>query len=126
VLYTIAMDLQQTLPSPKLSVGPAFYKRKVMTYNIAVHDGASNDAYMMLWPETIAGREADEVASCLLTCIQLTEINAKRLAIYSDNCAGQNKNFRLISLYLYLISTGQFDEVRHHFPTYWPHFFTVR
>jgi len=114
--YTIALDLQQALPTPKLNVGPAFYKRKIMTYNVAVHDCDTNDACMMLWPETIAGRGADEIASCLFKYCQLADIKAKRLVIYSDNCAGQNKNLRMVSLYLYLLCTGQFDEIRHHFP----------
>jgi len=93
-VHCIAIDLQQALPTPKLSVGPAFYKRKVMSYNIAVHDCASEESYMFLWPETVAGRGADEVASCILKYVSVADIRAKKLVIYSDNCAGQNKNFR--------------------------------
>jgi hypothetical protein len=37
-LVVLPMELQQSLPTPKLSCGPAFYKRKVWTYNINIHD----------------------------------------------------------------------------------------
>ena len=80
--YTIALDLQQALPTPKLNVGPAFYKRKIMTYNVAVHDCDTNDACMMLWPETIAGRGADEIASCLFKYCQLADISKKACNIF--------------------------------------------
>ena len=114
--HVIAIDLQQALPTPKLNVGPAFYKRKIMTYNIGIHDCGANSAHMMMWPETVAGRGADEVASCLLQYIMQTDIKSKKLIIYSDNCGGQNKNHRMIALYLYLIDRGNFDEIHHKFP----------
>lgn len=60
------MDLQQT---PMLSVGPAFYKRKLWTFNFGIHDCAKNKRYMFLWDETIRKIGSDEVSSCILKYI---------------------------------------------------------
>lgn len=87
-----------------------------MTYNIAVHDCGANKGHMMLWPETIAGRGADEIASCIYEYVKETNISSQKLVIYSDNCAGQNKNARIISLHVYLVGRNMFDEICHIFP----------
>jgi len=113
---TLAFDLQQALPTPKLNVGPAFYKRKIMTYNVGIHNCGQNTAVMMLWPETVAGRGADEIGSCILKYFNSVTVSSRKLVVYSDNCSGQNKNFTIMSLWLYLINTGKFDEIRHIFP----------
>ncbi|CAH1106778.1 unnamed protein product [Psylliodes chrysocephalus] len=34
----ISFDLQQAMPIPKLTTGPAFYCRKIWLYNLRVHD----------------------------------------------------------------------------------------
>ena len=34
----VAMDLQQTLPCPRLSVGIAYYLRKLWVYNFCILD----------------------------------------------------------------------------------------
>ena len=101
-LHTVAFDLQQALPTPKLSCGPAFYKRKVYTYNAGVHNCGENKASMMLWPETVAGRGADEIGSCLLKCFE-QPIQSRKLAVFSDNCEGQNKNMKIMALCHYQI-----------------------
>lgn len=114
-LHTIAFDLEQALPTPKLSCGPAFYKRKLYTYNLAVHNCGGNKANMMIWPETVGGRGADEIGSCLLKYFQ-QPIPSRNLAVFSDNCGGQNKNLKIMALWQYLIVTDKFDEIVHYFP----------
>ena len=115
-VHVICFDLQQALPTPKLSTGPAFYKRKLWTYNLCVHNSGSNKATMFVWPETIAGRGANEIASCLLHYFNNTTIEAKILVVFSDNCSGQNKNFTILSLWQYLVAIGKFEEILHIFP----------
>jgi len=114
--HTICFDLQQAMPTPKLSSGPAFYKRKLWTYNLCVHDCGSKTAFMFMWPETVGGRGSSDIGSCLLKYFELADIASKTLVAFSDNCAGQNKNYNIMSLWLYLISTGKFTEIRHCFP----------
>ena len=96
----IAMDLQQTLPLPRLNANAAFYKTKLWLFNFCIHDINNDKSWMFLWDETTASRGADEIGSCLIKWlnIQFNEKNADfvHLRIFCDNCAGQNKNKYLI------------------------------
>ena len=70
----------QNLPVPTLTHGSMFYLHQLWVYNFGVHVRTTGSATMYIWNESIAGRGADEICSCL------------RL-FYS--CFGQNKIFRL-------------------------------
>ncbi|XP_049776193.1 uncharacterized protein LOC126164345 [Schistocerca cancellata] len=112
----IAVDMQQTFPTPKLTVAPAFYKRKIRTYNYGIHDCESNKAYMFLWSEKDGGRGSDEFGSCLLKYLEITSPQTKHLHIIKDNCKGQAKNWTIIALERFLVATKRFDSVQHYFP----------
>ena len=51
-VHVICFDLQQALPTPKLSCSPAFYKRKLWTYNFCIHDTASDTASTLCLKKT--------------------------------------------------------------------------
>ncbi|XP_047119817.1 uncharacterized protein LOC124802842 [Schistocerca piceifrons] len=112
----IAMDIQQTFPTPKLTVGPAFYKRKIWTYNYGIHDCGPNKGYMFLWIEKDGGWGSDEVGSCLLKYLEIINPQTKHLHIIKDNCKGQAKNWTIIALERSLVATKRFDSVQHYFP----------
>jgi len=114
--HVICFDLQQALPTPKLSSTPAFYKRKLWTYNLCVHDTGSETASMFIWCEITAGRGSNDIASCILQYLKNVNVSAKTLRVFSDNCSGQNKNFNILSLWQYLIADGSFEEIIHMFP----------
>lgn len=115
-IHCIAIDLQQAMPTPKLTVGPAFYKRKLWTFNLGIHDCGSNVGYMFLWTEDTAKRGSDEITSCLIKYLELVKPKSKALHIISDNCRGQNKNWTFVALYNSLVQQGCFNEIFHHFP----------
>ena len=96
----ISIDLQQTLPVPKLPVNVAYYKRKVWLYNFCVYDITKNTPYMFLWDETQAMRGPNEIGSCLSKWLDLVaeqeDGDFTVLRIYADNAAGQNKNIYII------------------------------
>lgn len=63
--YVISFDLQQALPVPNLTVGPAFYSRKAWVYNLGIHDCVTGQGYMYMWPENVDKRGSDQIASII-------------------------------------------------------------
>lgn len=117
----VTLDLQQTMPLPKLSTSKAFYLRQMWLYNVGIHcvKQSGHKSYFFTWTEDIANRGSNEIASCLLRfCKLLKEEDPEidHLIIWSDSCAGQNKNFYILCLYQYLILNNFFKVVDHKFP----------
>lgn len=102
----IAMDLQQTLPCPRVSTGIAYYARKLWVYNFCIFDITKGKATMFVWDEVTGGRGSDEVASCLIKWLNLRQGEGEEidvLRIFCDNCGGQNKNINIVLTALRLI-----------------------
>lgn len=92
----MSMDLQQALPTPKVSTGITFYEWKIWTYNFNIHDHKSSKAHMIVWDEVTAKRGAIKICSCNNKFIKTFVPPVVKLFIFSDNCSGQNKNFTLL------------------------------
>lgn len=119
----MTMDLQQTMPLPKLSTSKAFYLRQIWFYNFGIHTITSENGhkpFMFSWTEEVAGKGSNEVGSCLMYFTQLSQLtfkqNIKHLIIWSDSCSGQNKNFNIICLYQYMVLKGLYETIDHKFP----------
>nr|CAI5864751.1 unnamed protein product [Callosobruchus analis] len=118
----LTMDLQETLPLPRLTTSKAFYLRQMWMYNLVVHSitKQGETANFFTWTEDVAHRGSSEVCSCLLTMLEYNKIfhdNAiSHLILWTDSCAGQNKNFLIICLYQYLILKGIVKTIDHKFP----------
>ena len=105
-IRVVAMDLQQTLPCPRLSTGVAYYLRKLWVYNFCIYDITQGRATMFVWDETMGGRGSDEVASCLMKWLDMRQGEGQEidvLRIFCDNCGGQNKNINVVLAALRLV-----------------------
>lgn len=115
-LEVICFDLQQALPIPQLTVGKAFYLRKIWMYNLGIYDGKTGKSYMNMWTEDVAKRGSDEIASCLLKYIkEHPPTPNKHLIVFTDNCGGQNKNWTIMALWLHLVRTKVYKSIEHRF-----------
>lgn len=112
----IALDLQQNLPTPSLTVGLAFYSRKTWTYNFGIHDCVTGQGHMYLWSENVAKRGSDEIMSCILKHVKLNKPSSPNLIVFSDNCAGQNKNWNVMALWQMMVRDQIYKTIEHRFP----------
>lgn len=116
----LTIDLQQTMPLPRLSTSKAFYLRQLWLYNLGIHilTKKAEQTICCVWTEDQASRGSKEITSSLLTVLECEAIfeNIDHLVIWSDSCSGQNKNFLTICLYQYLIHKRLFKTVDHKFP----------
>ena len=105
----VTFDLQQSLPTPVLTTNVVFYKRQQWTYNLGVHDCGSTKGYMYVWHECTASRGPNEIGSCILKHIQLTNPTATHLITFSDSCGGQNRNVYLLALWLHIVASDKYS-----------------
>ena len=113
----ICIDLQQTLPVPRLSTSVAYYQKKLWIYNFAIHDLKKNVSQFFVWDEVNGGRGSAEIVSCLLKWIdvEMAKSEFKVLKIVSDNCGGQNKNLNIVLFYMREVHSERLEEVQHYF-----------
>ncbi|KAK3933057.1 Homoserine kinase [Frankliniella fusca] len=99
-MKVICFDLQKVFFCPKSEVGEFFYKRKISCYNFTIFDCTLKQATCFVWDQTIGGRGAAEISSCVHMYIEQEVANGvKEFHVYSDSCWSQNKNQILYTMY---------------------------
>ena len=108
-------DFQKVLNCPSGEVSLFYYKRKLSLMHLTVFDAGKKEASCYMWPENIAKRGANEVASCLFDFIEIKVADgALEFRFWSDNCTGQNRNRVIYSLYM--LASRKFNiDITHRF-----------
>ncbi len=109
--FVVAIDLEKVLFVPTLTHSQMYYSRQLSVYNLCIHAGDTQQAYMCMWHEGVAGRGANEVMLCLLKVLQSPVTAKQYVEIWCDNCAGQNKNQMLILAMFYLVATKRYKGI---------------
>lgn len=99
-------DLEKVLPTPQCEVSSFYYKRKLATYNFTIYDVGKKEGYCFMWDESDGKRGSNEISTCILKFIKLKKLSGiKEFSFYSDNCAGQNRNRFIYSMWEYAAYT---------------------
>lgn len=87
-------------------------------YNFGIHIGLSGISHCNVWIEGEAGKDAQEVGSCLISFIrEKLKKGIKHLILWSDSYGGQNRNIKLvIMLRVALIKHSTLETISHRFP----------
>ena len=113
----IAVDLQQTLPIPRISTNVAYYKRKLWCYNLCIHNVKEKKSQFYVWDEVSGGRGSLEIVSCIQKWVEEEYEKAEfdSLVVFSDNCGGQNKNINVVCNFLREVHRGKCQNIEHLF-----------
>ena len=111
----MAFDLEQVIFLPKSNRSEIFYKRRLSNYNFTLYNLESKEAWAFVWHECIAGRGANEIASCIQQYLQHLEEDHRiqTIDMYCDGCSGQNKNSILPTMMMSVIEhSSHFQRIR--------------
>lgn len=106
-LTVISFDLMKTLATPVISTGVAYYKRQLWTFCFGIHDLQTDATHMYMWDESVASRGPQEIGSCIAHYIK-NNVATSKLVMYSDQCGGQNRNFKMAAVCTYIVSSPDF------------------
>ncbi|CAC5382510.1 unnamed protein product [Mytilus coruscus] len=98
-------DLQAVLQIPCSLVSQIYYMRKLNSYNLSIYNLASKHATCYLWSEVDAKRGSCEIGTCLYLQLMSLQRNIKHVILYSDACAGQNRNQFIATCLMHAVTT---------------------
>lgn len=112
----IVFDFMQNLPLPLIPVQEMFYLRKLWLNVFNIHDIGKERTVFYIYPEGIGKKGPNEVCSFVLDFINEIPEEVKELHVFSDACAGQNRNHTLTRLLMALTMTGRFAVINQYYP----------
>ena len=100
----VSFDLEKVLTTPRGKSILFFYARKYAYYNLTFYESNTQQVFCYLWGEADGKRGSNEIASCLEKYLtQLDERKIHEVALYCDNCPGQQKNQITLTAISYIL-----------------------
>ena len=111
-------DLQKVMPFPRLTTNEVYYRCQLSAYNLGIHNLHRNINVMNVWDETVASRVANEIGSCLAHyCLERAAEGVQYITAYSDACGGQNRNRKMVLMWMHICNISEVQEINHKFMT---------
>ncbi|KAK3915730.1 Lon protease-like protein, mitochondrial [Frankliniella fusca] len=113
----LVMDLQQCLPTPHLKCKKIYYSRQLYVLNFTIYDCTTGLTHCYMWSEVEGNRGSNEISTCLLQHIlKNVPDGVTKLTIFSDCCAGQNRNSTIcMTNFIVLQEHPSIQEINHIF-----------
>ncbi|XP_039287439.1 uncharacterized protein LOC120352054 [Nilaparvata lugens] len=96
---TTSFDMEKVLNTPHGKSILFFYARKYAMYNLTFYESGTQQTYCYMWGESDGHRGSTEICTIMWKYLNLLdERGVKEVALYCDNCAGQQKNIAMFVL----------------------------
>ncbi|KAK7590530.1 hypothetical protein V9T40_002143 [Parthenolecanium corni] len=106
---TASFDMEKVLSTPHGKSILFYYSRKYAVYNLTFYESFTRNVYCYIWGEADAKRGCVEICSIMEK--YLLEIDSrgtiKEVALFCDNCAGQQKNVSMIAILSHFIKISK-------------------
>ena len=96
----ITVDVEAVQNIPKTEASCLYFKTRLNLHNYTFYNVTSGDVVCYVWPETEGGLTANVFSSCLIDYLDRSRNKypgLRKLTIWSDGCASQNRNATLAS-----------------------------
>nr|CAI5818017.1 unnamed protein product [Callosobruchus analis] len=101
-------DLQQVIHLPKSNDSGVFYKKRLAGFNFTVCNLDAKDCFCYTWSEIDSRKGSCEIATCVYKFLQHYGDNRAQTAhLFSDGCAGYNKNSIVAANLLYFVTNSK-------------------
>lgn len=118
-VYGIAFDYMQNLPLPHIPVQDVFYLRQLWLYEFCIYDLKTGKSVFYSYCEGVANKGPNEVGTFVVDYIKKNiGHDAEELHLFSDGCAGQNRNHAMVRLLLSLVGeqNSNITEIQYYIP----------
>lgn len=104
----VSLDLQKVLATPHGDTMLLGFSRKYAVYNFTTYESETRRGTCYIWGEKDGKRGPNEIASNLYDYLTKIDFEGKfkTLALYCDNCGGQNKNRYVLSMIRYFLDNS--------------------
>ena len=113
----LTFDLEKILEIPSSKHEDDFYyKKKFKMHNLTIYNLGNKDVICYLWTACNGKKGSIEIGTCLIKFIKSLPETIKHVILYSDCCAGQNRNQFVYTALLYaLYSVPHIEVIEHKF-----------